>query len=92
MAETIWRIFSAPLTVKPSGECRYFSNCVARVLPPADWPGTCNIFASWDHAAMPNRGQSTAGLASGCLGSSRKRFSMNSRLLTTTGGIESKVE
>ena len=34
-AEIIWRSFSPIEAVRPSGEWRYFSICVASVLPPA---------------------------------------------------------
>ncbi|MCY1431997.1 hypothetical protein D9M71_479800 [compost metagenome] len=77
--------------MRPKGEWRYFSSWVARVLPPADWPSRSMALPTWVSAALEKRGQSTAGLARGTLRSSSLRFSMNSRLLTSNGGMLPKL-
>ncbi|MNT31656.1 hypothetical protein D3C72_1675020 [compost metagenome] len=45
---------------------------------------------TWDSAALAKRGQSTAGLASGCSLLNSSLFSINSRDWMTKGGIELK--
>ncbi|MOA31201.1 hypothetical protein D3C78_1523460 [compost metagenome] len=77
--------------VRPSAEWRYFSICVASVLPPGACPPKPTILPTWATEAWVKRLQSMAGLWYGVRVSSRLRFSMNSRLCTISGAMLSKL-
>ena len=93
VADAIWRSLSDSDAVRPSGEWRYFSICVASVLPPATRPPLprpteCSVLSN---TAFEKRSHSTAGLRFGYVVSSSSRFSMNSRLLTSSCGAASNL-